>query len=192
MVVALGPFDWALRLVPFIAGVSVVLLAVLLARRELISTVARLTFVGLVALSPVLIFYSSEFKQYSTDALAAIAVLMAFSYRSSPYGAWLLAGAGFVALVFSLPAVFVAAPAGVFLLYEAVRSRRYKQLLLVGLAWLAGATLHGAYILQAGVHHEFMVAWWREHDGFPAFSTQFRCGLALVSKGAFGIHLYGL
>ena len=35
MVVALGPFDWALRLVPFIAGVSVVLLAVILARREL-------------------------------------------------------------------------------------------------------------------------------------------------------------
>ena len=86
MVVALGPFDWALRLVPFIAGVSVVLLAVLLATRELTSTVARVTFVGLVALSPVLIFYSSEFKPYSSDALAAIAVLVACSYRSSPYG----------------------------------------------------------------------------------------------------------
>ena len=167
MVVALGPLDWALRLVPFIAGVSVVLFAVLLARRELSSRVARLTFVGLVALSPVLIFYSSEFKPYSSDALAAIAVLLAFSYRSSPYGTWLLAGTGFLALVCSLPAVFVAVPAGVLLLYEAVRSRRYKQLLLVGLAWLAAVALHGAYILQAGVDRKFMVAWWREHDGFP-------------------------
>ena len=112
MVVALGPSDWALRLVPFIAGVLVVLLAVLLARRELTSTVGRLTFVGLVALSPVLIFYSSEFKQYSSDALAAIAVLVGFSRRSSPYGTLLLAGTGFVALVCSLPAIFVAAPAG--------------------------------------------------------------------------------
>ncbi len=114
MVVALGPFDWALRLVPFIAGVSVVLLAVLLARRELTSTVGRLTFVGLVALSPVLIFYSSEFKQYSSDALAAIAILVVFSSRSSPYGTLLLAGTGLVALVCSLPAIFVAAPAGFF------------------------------------------------------------------------------
>ena len=167
MVVALGPSDWALRLVPLIAGISVVLLAVLLARRELTSTVGRLTFVGLVALSPVLIFYSSEFKQYSSDALAAIAVLLVFSSRSSPHGTLLLAGIGLVALVCSLPAIFVAVPAGFFLLYEAVRSRRYEQLLFVGLAWLAGAALHGAYILQAGTHHEFMMAWWKEHDGFP-------------------------
>jgi hypothetical protein len=164
---ALGPFDWAFRLVPFIAGVSVVLLAVLLARRELTSTAARLTFVGLVALSPVLIFYSSEFKQYSSDALAAIAILTAFSYRSSPYGTWLLAGTGFVALVWSLPAVFVAAPTGLFLLYEAVHSRRYNQVLLVALAWLAGAVLHGTHILQVGIHHEFMMGFWRKFGGFP-------------------------
>lgn len=165
--VALGPFDWALRLVPLIAGVSVVLLSVLLARRELTSTVARLAFVGFIALSPVLIFYSSEFKQYSSDALAAVAILVAFSYRSSPYGTWLLAGTGFAALFCSLPAVFVAAPAALCLLYEAARSHRYRQLLLVGLGWLAGAALHGAYILQAGTHYEFMVGWWREHGGFP-------------------------
>jgi len=133
----------------------------------LTSTVARLTFVGLVALSPVLIFYSGEFKQYSSDALAAIAILAAFSYRSSRHGTLLLAGTGFVALICSLPAVFVAAPAGLFLLYEAVRSRRYNQLLIVGVAWLAGAALHGAHILQAGVHHEYMMGFWRTFGGFP-------------------------
>ena len=167
MVVALGPSDWVLRLVPFIAGVSVVLLSVVVARRELTSTVGRWTFVGLVSLSPVLIYYSSEFKQYSSDALAALAIFVAFSSRSSPYGTLLLAGTGFVALACSLPAIFVAGPAGFLLMYEAVRSRRYKQLLFVGLTWLAGAALHGAYISQAGTHHEFMMAWWREHDGFP-------------------------
>jgi len=165
--VVLGPFDWALRLVPLAAGILLVLLAILLARRELTSTPARLTFVGLVALSPVLIFYSSEFKQYSSDVLATIALLTAFSYRSSPYGTWLLAGTGFAALVCSLPAVFVAAPIGAFLLYEAVNARRYDQVLLVGLAWLAGAALHGAYVLQAGVHHDFMMGFWRKYGGFP-------------------------
>jgi uncharacterized membrane protein len=167
--VTLGPFDCALRLIPLIAGVAVVLLGVLLARRELTSTVARLTFVGLVALSPVLIFYSSEFKQYSSDVLAAIALLTVFSYRSSPHGTWLLAGTGFVALVCSLPAVFVAAPVGVFLLYEAVKARRYDQVALVGLAWLAGVALHGAYVLQAGVHHDLMMGFWRKFGGFPPY-----------------------
>jgi len=167
--VAHGPFDWTFRLIPLIAGVAVVLLAVPLARRELASAVAKLTFVGLVALSPVLIFYSSEFKQYSSDALAAIALLTAFSYRSSRHGTLLLAGIGFAALVCSLPAVFVTVPAGLFLLYEAVRSRRYNQLTIVGLAWLAGAALHGAYVLQAGVHHEFMLGWWRTYGGFPPY-----------------------
>ena len=37
----------------------------------------------------------------------------------------------------------------------------------MGLAWLAAVALHGAYILQAGADRKFMVAWWREHDGFP-------------------------
>ena len=168
MVVALGPSDWALRLVPFIAGVSVVLLSVVVARRELTSTVGRLTFVGLVSLSPVLIYYSSEFKQYSSDALAAIAIFVAFSSRSSPYGTLLLAGTGFVALVCSLPAIFVAAPCGI---PPSVRGRALASVQAAyyssGLAWLAGAALHGAYISQAGTHHEFMMAWWREHDGFP-------------------------
>ena len=167
MVVALGPFDWALRLVPFIAGVSVVALAVILARRELASTIARLTFVGLVALSPVLIFYSSEFKPYSSDALAALAILVVVSCRSTPYGTWLLASTGFVALASSLPAIFVAAPSGLLLLYEAVRSRRYKQVLLVGVAWLVAAALHGAYTWQAGADRKFMVDWWVSRGGFP-------------------------
>lgn len=167
MVVALGPFDWALRLVPFIAGVSVVALAVILARRELASTIARLTFVGLVALSPVLIFYSSEFKPYSSDALAALAILVVVSCRSTPYGTWLLASTGFVALASSLPAIFVAAPSGLLLLYEAVRSRQYKQVLLVGVTWLVAAALHGAYTWQAGADRKFMVDWWVRYGGFP-------------------------
>ena len=51
-VVAFGSSELALRLTPLIAGVLTLLVAVVLARRELKSTAAQATFVGLIALSP--------------------------------------------------------------------------------------------------------------------------------------------
>ena len=55
----------------------------------------------------------------------------------------------------------------ILLLYEAVRSRQYKQVLLVGVAWLVAAALHGAYSWQAGADRKFMVDWWVRYGGFP-------------------------
>jgi predicted membrane-bound mannosyltransferase len=117
-VAAFGSEDWALRLVPLIAGLLAVVVAALLARRELNSDAARITFAGLIALSPVLIYYSSEFKPYSSDALIALCIVTALAYRNSRYGTWCVAAAGFFGLIFSLPAVFVAAAAGLLLLWR--------------------------------------------------------------------------
>jgi Dolichyl-phosphate-mannose-protein mannosyltransferase len=168
VVAAFGSEDWALRLVPLIAGFLALVAVVLLARRELNSNAARVTFVGLTALSPALIYYSSEFKPYSSDALIALCIMTALSYRNSRYGTWCVAAAGFFGLIFSLPAVFVAAPAGLLLLWEAVRNNRYKPVVSVAVAWLAGAALHGTYIRKAGVDVGAMVNYWRsEFAPFP-------------------------
>ena len=156
----------ALRLTPLIAGVVVLLVAIVLARRELKSTVAQVTFVGLVALSPVLIFYSSELKQYSSDALFAIAILATVAYRTMRYGTWLLAGVGFVAILCSLPAVFVAVPAALLIFYEAIRSARWRQVSTVGIAWISAGALHGAYFLQAGADPSSKVQSWGAKGGF--------------------------
>jgi hypothetical protein len=164
-----GPHDWALRVVPLVAGLLLLPLAYVLARHEFRSLPARLAFVGLVALSPTLIYYSSEFKQYSSDALVALGILVAVSYRKSRYGSWLLAAAGFVGIVCSLPALFVAAAAGLLIVYEGAISSRWRQVISVGLAWGAGAALHGLYLLQAVAHHEYMVSWWGKRSGFAPF-----------------------
>jgi hypothetical protein len=166
-VAAFGADEYALRLIPLLAGLLIVVLAVVLARRELKSAPAQVTFVGLVALSPVLIYYASEVKQYSSDAFFALAILVGVSYRTSRYGTWLLAAAGFFALVFSLPAFFIAAPAALLLLYEAIASSRWRQTVIVGIAWSLGAALHGAYLVQAIVDRAFMVKWWGVRDSFP-------------------------
>jgi hypothetical protein len=168
-VVAFGADEYAVRLVPLLAGLLVVVLAVILARRELKSAPAQVAFVGLVALSPLLIYYASEVKQYSPDAFFALAILVGVSYRTSRYGTWLLAAAGFFALAFSLPAIFVAVPASLLLLYEAIATSRWRQTVIVGIAWSLGAALHGAYLVQAIVDRAFMVKWWGVRDSFPPF-----------------------
>jgi hypothetical protein len=164
-----GRDEWALRLAPLIAGLLVVVVAVILAQRELKSTAGRVTFVGLVALSPVLIYYSSEFKPYSSDALVASCILLAVSYRHSKYGTWLLAVTGFVGILCSLPAVFVAASAGALLVHEAVRSRQWRQAISVGLAWSAAAAVHFGYFLWAGPNRDYFVQWWGKRGTFAPF-----------------------
>lgn len=166
-VVALGPHDWVLRITPLVAGVLLVLLAVLLARRALSSTPARAAFVGLLAFSPILVYYSSEFKQYSSDALVALAMVTVLSYREARYGTPLIAVVGGIGITGSFPGVLVAASASVLLLYEAVRRSRYRQVMAVGPAWAAGAAIQGAYLLEAGSDRGRLIAQWG--DSFAPF-----------------------
>ena len=169
-VVLLGREEWVLRLAPLIAGLLLLMVAVVLARHEFKSTAGRVAFVGLVALSPVLVYYSSEFKQYSLEALVASGILLAVSYRNSKYGTWLLAVAGFVGILCSLPAVFVAAAAGVLLVYEAYRSSQWRQTISVGLAWSAAVALYAGHFLWVGTNRDVLIGWWtRAGNSFAPF-----------------------
>jgi hypothetical protein len=168
-VALLGREEWVLWLSPLIAGLLIVVVAVVLARHELKSMAGRVTFVSLVALSPVLISYSSEFKQYSFDALVASCILLAVSYSNSRYGTWLLAVTGFVGILCSLPAVFVAAPAAVLIAYEAIRSRQWRQVISVGLAWSVAAAIHFGYFLFAGPDRDHFVRWWADFHPYAPF-----------------------
>jgi hypothetical protein len=182
-----GSQEWVLRLTPLLAGVLTVVVAVVLARRELRSTAARVTFVGLVALSPILVFYSSELKQYSSDALVTLCLLTAASYRAAPYGSWLLAIVGFVGIVCSLPAVFVAAPVGVLIFYEAFRASQWRHVIVVAMAWGAGAALHLIYQLQAGMDRAFMFRWWDHKGAFAPFPPSSIAELFWYPESALGL-----
>jgi hypothetical protein len=182
-----GSQEWVLRLTPLLAGVLGVAIAVVLARRELRSTAARVTFVGLVALSPILVFYSSELKQYSSDALVSLCILTAASYRNAPYGSWLLTIVGFVGIVCSLPAVFVAAPVGVLMFYEALRSWRWRQVIAVAMAWGAGAALHLIYQLQAGMDRAQMIRGWHQGNAFAPFPPSSIADLLWYPRAGLGL-----
>jgi hypothetical protein len=75
MVLVFGDGERALRLVPLVAGVAVLLVALQVARGLLPGSLVPVA-VAFVAVSPYLIRYSNEVKQYETDVLAGLVLLV--------------------------------------------------------------------------------------------------------------------
>jgi len=157
-----GVNELSLRALPFLAGLALVPLVWLVARRLAGATTATLAVV-LAALSLSLIAFSAEAKQYGVDPLVtALVAWFAVRVANVPgdHRRWLrLVAVGVAGLLLSQPAVFALGGAGVALaLHPAVRrdatARRYAALATI--AWgvtfgvlylsLYGATAHSAYM----------------------------------------------
>ncbi len=119
-----GPGEYALRLIPLLAGLAALPLFYAVAKRSLQPNAVPLALALFVLSSP-LIYYASEVKQYSSDVAVTLALcLAALWFQSKPFtaGRVLIFGlAGAVAIWFSHPAVFVLAGIGVAL---AIAGRR--------------------------------------------------------------------
>jgi len=140
----LGRSDSSLRLLPLVSGILSVLLFAAVCRRVLSPVCANFALL-LFALSPPLIFLSSDLKQYSTDALVATVVLLASILVAesgfAPRRIAVLGLTGGVALWFSFPAVFVLAGVGLTLFAAAARKRNWgemKRLSILVPLWGAG------------------------------------------------------
>jgi hypothetical protein len=111
----LGRSEYALRLLPLIAGIASLFLFYKLAK-ETISPHAVTIAVGLFAISPSLVYYSSEVKQYSTDVAAALAIYsIALVGKSSEWSTSRMAALGLVgaaSIWISHPSAFVLAGIG--------------------------------------------------------------------------------
>ncbi|HSQ40145.1 MAG TPA: glycosyltransferase family 39 protein, partial [Anaerolineales bacterium] len=74
---ALGDSEFALRILPFLAGCLALVLMFLLARK-VASPFAGSLALALFVFSPALIYYASEVKQYSSDVAIALAISLLF------------------------------------------------------------------------------------------------------------------
>ena len=121
-VTLLGVNEYALRAVPFLAGLAL-LPAVYALGRRLLGHRAGLLAAAVAALSPPLVRYSNEVESYSLDALtAALLALLTLRVLESPGDRrrWLLlALAGAAGILLSTPVVFVLAGVGLTLLASA-------------------------------------------------------------------------
>lgn len=151
MAIAFGLREITLRFLPWISGLSAMLLAVPLSRRLFESTAARVLFVAILALHPNAIDFAKEFKPYSVSlGLHVGCAFAAASYAHSRRARWLvlsMALAGF-GILFAQDTLFVCP--GVYLVigYTAYRARNYRHLLFgaVGAALSVGLIL-GLYFL---------------------------------------------
>ena len=167
---ALGTGEYALRLVPLLAGLAALLWFPRVARRYVTHPALPLA-VALFALAPFLVYYSSEAKQYALDVLASVAILAcaaAVHHRATPRALAVFGLVGVAAVWVSQPAVFMLAGTGLVLGVDALRRgerRRIMGLMAIGAAW--AASFAGAYALSRNALSDpaYMHAFWRA--GFP-------------------------
>ena len=132
---AFGTSEYALRVVPLLAGVASIPLFYGIVRRCLGPTAQILAMTMFVTLDP-LIYYSAEAKQYGLDVMIALAILLAalrFRERPGSWGRLITLGAvGVLGIFCSHPAVFTLAGCGIVLIIDLLRQRRFLAALSPG------------------------------------------------------------
>jgi hypothetical protein len=166
---ALGPTEFALRLVPFLGSVLGLIAFAWLAS-QLMPRSAALFGLALFAVSPFLLSYAAECKQYSTDTavtvgLFAVAVGLLRGQRGGlRWTALALAGA--VAVWFSHPAAFVLGGIGTALLAETARAGDRRRFLAacgtVG-CWLASFAMCYVLLLRQLGSNQYLLDYWAGH-----------------------------
>jgi hypothetical protein len=147
-----GYGEHLLRLLPLVAGLGSLLVFSRLTR-HFADGAGRVIALLLFALSPPLVRYSAELKQYSFDVLATVVILLVvLSYRRRPLDARSLAVLSLVggtAVWFSQASVFVLAGAFGALAFEAALGRdltRLRRILVPGAIW--GTAFAASYLLS--------------------------------------------
>lgn len=161
-----GTHEWSLRLLSLVCGMAALGLALPVAGRLFPSFAARATFVGLMAASPVLVYYSAEFKQYQGDVLCTLLILW-LTIRFKPEhhlrdALWLgLAGAASVWL--SHASDFVLAGSGLTLWLEMARRREKRAWLAmtgVGIVWLGSFAADYVLSLRSLPDDGYLAGFW--------------------------------
>lgn len=176
---AFGANEYALRLVPLLAGALSLLLFLSLAKRCLTpaGTLIALVF---FAVAGKLVYYSSEVKQYSTDvAIALLLMLVAVSVYSKRLSWRTVATFGVLgatAIWFSHPSVFILAGIGTTLAFYNAYRKNWKNaafILFAGLMW--ALSFVGTYLvtLRYAANSNYLLDFWGSAGAFMPLSVSF-------------------
>lgn len=162
-----GRNEYSMRLFPLAVGIASMWLFYLLLKRTNL-TAGLFAALTLFILNPRLVYYSSEVKQYIVDVTITITLLLLafrlFESQHQKRNFIQLALAGFVALWFSHPALFVLAGIGLALFIVYFLKRDYVSLRYVlgmGLLWLITVGFLYLLILNDLQHNAFVREYWQ-------------------------------
>ncbi len=171
-----GNSDFILRLFPFICGVTSLLLFYYMAKAY-ISNAAVPLALFLFAISNSLIFYSSEFKQYSSDVTITIALFLLVTYiqthRLTIKRLLLLAILGALAVWFSHPAAFILATIGSYFMLWNGLNRKWQQMIIfaiVSFIWLLSFLVMYFFTMGGGLETspigDYLLHLWKSWNTF--------------------------
>ena len=160
----LGYQDYFMRLVPLIFGLAILPVAGRLKNRFR-HPLSQYLFLGLIAFSPVLIYYSSEVKPYILDVFFSILLLWAgLNYRHWKNGYLWLFFCGFAAILDSNPSVYILAAILIPPFLGALRKREWQtmaRLAGIGFTWLLLFALIYLLFTRNILQNGFLVAYWQ-------------------------------
>lgn len=163
----LGNSDIVLRLFPLIAGIVSLFLFYKVADFNL-DKKGTLIALGLFALSDPLIYYSSELKQYSTDVMVLLIILLMTYLVIEKKSNWhfiLFAVIGTILIWFSHPALLTLPAIGISLgIYYWVKKdkKSFIKLLCVTAVWLLSFSILYFVTLRFLAHDRFMENYWSQ------------------------------
>lgn len=195
----LGIHEYSLRLLPLFAGlISLPLFYrfLLYFFKPKIASVALLLF----ALNDSLIYYSSDFKQYSLDVMIALVIYMTiFKYIKSSKNISTVIFTSIVislSLWFSQPAVFVVAGTAATLLLSALVKKNLSDLkkgLIISISSLFSFSLYYFFFLRLSLSDQKLMTFW--NTSFLPFPPRSATDLDFYMQAAYSIfneHLLGL
>ena len=186
-----GINELSAKLFPLLCGIAMLFVFYALSRR-LLSPFAALMAVLFVVFDKIFIDYSTECKQYATDAFVAVLLLLLsqrIDYKSfNQKKALLWAIIGSVAIWFSMPSVFVLAGVGAYYLYAFWKNKDTKamqQIAAVGAFWLVQFALYFHFVLNSDAQSDNLQDFHRAY--FLAFPPLSIADLNLLTTQILGI-----
>lgn len=176
MIILFGNSDLILRLFPLICGIISLVLFYQVAKIYISAQAVPLALF-FFAISDSLIYYSSEFKQYSNDVMIVLILLILADYlRTSPLTVaklLLLTIVGSLVLWFSHPAVFILATIGIYLLFVHYSTKTWKpviNLTIVYAIWLLNFAVLYFFIIRVETPaNQWLQQFWTLENAFMPF-----------------------
>jgi hypothetical protein len=167
-----GTGERTLRLVPLLFGIGTLVVGWLVGRRYL-GAVGTVALVGFLAVNGAMVRYSTEVKQYSTDAFCVLLLLglAGWVVQSPTLGRavtwWAVAA---VSGWFSMGAILVVPGLALVLAGVAIRERGWRlaarDLALPGVVWLAFFAVHYELSLRFATGSDYLANFW-DGLGYP-------------------------
>lgn len=163
-----GPYDWALRIFPFFSFILAIFLFFILNNKLFKSIKIALLSCALLSLNFTLINYSTEVKQYSTDVLVAISIVLSclnFKENKHKLSILLHTSIGAIAIWFSNIAVIMLVTAAIYNVYYSLFNNNKKEfsIFIPISTWLTSFIIYYVLFIFNNPHTDYMINYWDAH-----------------------------